>query len=150
MKKINNNSAIQYSLDWLYPWMNQQHRWSRTRFERASTELMKFMTIIKSSQKPIALPHSDVDELWHEFMVWTRQYADFCREKVGFFVHHQPNTEQFRVGFSAIRRFCRRYEARFGALADVWFERFADADLSQIRNDEQAMQALQWSGWPGI
>lgn len=31
-----------------------------------------------------------VDTAWHEFILFTRHYEDFCRHAVGRFIHHTP------------------------------------------------------------
>lgn len=35
-------------------------------------------------------PTKDVDVAWHEFVLFTRDYLEFCRVHFGFFVHHVP------------------------------------------------------------
>jgi len=31
-----------------------------------------------------------IDEMWHEFILVTEQYADFCNENFGRYIHHPP------------------------------------------------------------
>jgi hypothetical protein len=31
-----------------------------------------------------------IDEMWHTFMLFSREYAEFCEKFFGFFVHHRP------------------------------------------------------------
>lgn len=31
-----------------------------------------------------------VDEMWHSFILHTKDYKDFCTEFFGFFIHHEP------------------------------------------------------------
>lgn len=38
----------------------------------------------------------DVDNLWHSFLLFTREYAAFCHEYAGFFIHHIPEIEDGR------------------------------------------------------
>lgn len=38
----------------------------------------------------------DVDNLWHTFLLFTKEYAAFCREYAGFFIHHIPEIEESR------------------------------------------------------
>ncbi len=33
-----------------------------------------------------------IDEMWHAFILCTREYADFCHWAFGKFIHHVPNT----------------------------------------------------------
>jgi hypothetical protein len=35
-----------------------------------------------------------IDWMWHTFLLFTRDYADFCHEHFGFFIHHVPNVER--------------------------------------------------------
>lgn len=36
------------------------------------------------------MPSQAVDEAWHEFILMTRSYHDFCRRTLGRFLHHVP------------------------------------------------------------
>ncbi|MFM9968438.1 MAG: glycine-rich domain-containing protein [Burkholderiales bacterium] len=49
-----------------------------------------FMTYLKSGRKFVAMPSQVVDELWHEFILYTKNYDDFCRNAFGRFMHHTP------------------------------------------------------------
>jgi len=40
----------------------------------------------------LSMPSTLVDDLWHEFMLHTREYAEFCDAAFGRFLHHQPET----------------------------------------------------------
>lgn len=35
-------------------------------------------------------PSPKVDIGWHEFMLYTKEYAAFCQEHAGEFIHHEP------------------------------------------------------------
>jgi hypothetical protein len=37
-------------------------------------------------------PPEDIDEIWHNFILFTADYARFCDKYVGFFLNHQPLT----------------------------------------------------------
>ncbi len=34
----------------------------------------------------------EIDDLWHTFLLFTREYQQFCQENFGRFVHHVPVT----------------------------------------------------------
>lgn len=38
----------------------------------------------------VAMPSQVVDEAWHEFILFTRQYQHFCDQALGKFLHHTP------------------------------------------------------------
>ena len=35
-----------------------------------------------------------LDEMWHTFILFTREYHWYCMEKFGFFIHHVPTTKE--------------------------------------------------------
>ncbi|MEV0830927.1 glycine-rich domain-containing protein [Nonomuraea rubra] len=38
-------------------------------------------------------PSDTVDIGWHTFLMYTREYAEFCQRVAGRFIHHQPDDE---------------------------------------------------------
>lgn len=34
-----------------------------------------------------------VDAMWHTFILFTKDYEDFCRDVAGFFIHHLPDVD---------------------------------------------------------
>ena len=66
-----------------------------------------------------------VDKLWHAFILFTKDYARFCSEAVGFFVHHVPRTQRKGQDDSAYDDYARTlaaYERVFGEPAprEIW------------------------------
>ncbi|WP_284619793.1 glycine-rich domain-containing protein [Aquabacterium humicola] len=49
-----------------------------------------FLACLKSGRAPVAMPSQVADDLWHEFILYTRAYQDFCRRAFGRFLHHTP------------------------------------------------------------
>ena len=49
-----------------------------------------FLTYHKSGYQRVAMPSQVVDDLWHEFILFTRDYKKFCDEAFGKFLHHTP------------------------------------------------------------
>ena len=43
-------------------------------------------------EDPIRTPF-DVDKAWHAFLLHTREYAEFCHQIAGRFIHHVPTDE---------------------------------------------------------
>ena len=65
-------------------------------FERKESALVGnglrqfFLAYLKSGQKYVAMPSQAADELWHEFILYTQAYNDFCQRAFGQFLHHTP------------------------------------------------------------
>lgn len=51
----------------------------------------------KANGSKIAMPSRIVDEAWHEFILFSRDYAEFCQDAFGHFLHHHPNTPLTRL-----------------------------------------------------
>jgi hypothetical protein len=49
-----------------------------------------FLAYLKGGRKSIAMPSQVADDLWHEFILYTRQYERFCKKAFGGFFHHTP------------------------------------------------------------
>jgi len=49
-----------------------------------------FLAYLLSNKQPVAMPSRIADDLWHEFILYTKQYAEFCRLAFGEFFHHTP------------------------------------------------------------
>jgi len=49
-----------------------------------------FLAHLKSGRRFVAMPSQVVDDLWHEFILYTRNYEHFCRLAFGRFMHHTP------------------------------------------------------------
>lgn len=69
-----------------------------------------FMAHVQSGGRFVAMPSKVVDALWHEFILHTRGYQDFCRRVFGRMLHHTPTeampSESLRRGdkFAGLRR----------------------------------------------
>ncbi|MEX5608152.1 hypothetical protein ABFV58_08945 [Pseudomonas protegens] len=49
-----------------------------------------FLAYLKSGQRYVSMPSQVVDDLWHEFILHTRDYQQFCNQAFGQFLHHTP------------------------------------------------------------
>lgn len=49
-----------------------------------------FLTHLKSGRQHVAMPSQVVDDLWHEFILHTKNYDAFCTRAFGRFLHHTP------------------------------------------------------------
>lgn len=49
-----------------------------------------FLAHLQSGRKFVSMPSQVVDDLWHEFILCTKNYQGFCRQAFGRFLHHTP------------------------------------------------------------
>ena len=46
--------------------------------------------LAQDESKEVAMPSRAVDSAWHEFILHTKLYAEFCEQAFGRFMHHSP------------------------------------------------------------
>lgn len=49
-----------------------------------------FLVYHKSAYQHISMPSQVVDDLWHEFILYTKNYQSFCQQAFGRYLHHTP------------------------------------------------------------
>jgi hypothetical protein len=82
-----------------------------------------------------------VDEAWHQFVLFTSQYVDFCHRYFGEYLHHNPSSAPEVPGRpelkpSTFEGFRARYESFFGEpLPDVWLDSRSVSLARRVIND---------------
>jgi hypothetical protein len=49
-----------------------------------------FLAYLKGGRRFVSMPSQLADDLWHEFILYTKNYEHFCRRAFGGFLHHTP------------------------------------------------------------
>jgi len=74
-------------------------------------EILRFLGLIATTERPLT-PSETVDRGWHEFILCTRTYSEFCQRYFGRIIHHEPggdegrNRRQFR---ETLQLYCAYY-----------------------------------------
>ena len=56
-------------------------------------EVIKYLKLIEFTGQRLT-PSVAVDMAWHEFILFTRSYHQFCETHFGRYIHHHPGGEQ--------------------------------------------------------
>ena len=56
---------------------------------RRFVEMLKFLDVCACADMAVS-PPARVDGAWHCFILFTRDYAAYCNERFGRFIHHEP------------------------------------------------------------
>ncbi|CAN7544792.1 hypothetical protein LJR289_003765 [Pseudoduganella sp. LjRoot289] len=69
-----------------------------------------FLAHLKSGRLYVSMPSQVADDLWHELILYTKNYQQFCQKAFGRFLHHTPAIvlTKGQQGNDGIRR-CWRY-----------------------------------------
>jgi hypothetical protein len=84
-------------------------------------DLKRYLSLSFYTDLPLPPPR-EIDKGWHEFILMTRDYFDFCETYFGRYLHHQPSSnnasrEDAAAGRNHTRELARRI---FGVLSDNW------------------------------
>jgi hypothetical protein len=98
IKKYSNDSVIQR-------YCKETNLESKTA-EEHFIALKHFLLLCSKSEEP-CFPSKQLDEIWHTFLLYTKDYYSFCKEGLGKFVHHIPfNNETDKVQHFKPGYFC--------------------------------------------
>lgn len=93
---------------------------SPDKVDEAIVEFRKYLALIALGHKKLGMISPEVDEVWHTFILFTRDYAAFCEEVFGSFLHHQPAIPSQPIGKKSRKRFLVAYRQEFGDLPKIW------------------------------
>jgi hypothetical protein len=66
---------------------------SREYAERIMDQALAFLAACALNPDAGLAPSETVDVGWHTFLLYTREYAAFCEQVAGRFIHHTPDDE---------------------------------------------------------
>ena len=91
-------------------------------------ELKKYLWMGRFGNLDESVPmfSKTIDAIWHEWILFTREYTDFCQNYFGQYMHHTPNiaapavTREEADDKRRLRFFVAAYAAIFGPLSPAW------------------------------
>ncbi len=89
-------------------------------YQHAFTEFKKFAGLAALYDKTISMTSKDVDSVWHQFILFTRQYHDFCKDYVGEYLHHNPRTSLTPLAKDSKNNFIELYQKTYGQIPAIW------------------------------
>lgn len=93
-------------------------------------DMKRFLFLSGTVLTPLA-PPEQIDESWHNFILFTKDYAKFCQDYFGEFIHHVPIGSEVRASRdgSIVRNTKTIVRQVFGAsLSPNWGQAFADCN----------------------
>jgi hypothetical protein len=78
------------AFDWLAEYLVRAKGWEPEQARGRVHECRLFLTACARSEKDLAPPTAECDDVWHAFILHTREYREYCLQHVGHFVEHSP------------------------------------------------------------
>jgi hypothetical protein len=117
--------ALAFRLDSVIRRHTMDHGIDQPQATRVERELKRFLVLCAQEDAGFFSPPLAVDQLWHTFLLFTYEYAEFCATLGGGFIHHRPFDDS--NGRPPVIRRSRHalfaaYERTFGEgpPADIW------------------------------
>lgn len=113
LQKPDVNAVLEYQNPEIVSRYARRHDVSEEEAQHLFEECKKFLVVCSLSKEPCS-PSEKLDEMWHHFVLHTRDYTEFCNKFFGKFIHHVPNEE---IAGPEIRvEMIRKAEQLFGQL----------------------------------
>ena len=112
-------------------------------------ELKRFLVLIRTNDHlQWEMCSHRVDETWHQFMLFSREYIQFCMRYFGGYVQHRPGRASATLPRPpALPSFRARYEAYYGEpLPDVWYDDKSVTPRRRVINDAAGRMRVRIEG----
>ena len=127
VKPINKEEMIARVMNYPIPDVIQRckkdHGYSDEDMQILEKELKRYLVmseVLEDNKSGTGMYSEDVDNLWHSFILFTKDYAAFCDTCFGKFIHHVPGTGLMTV--KDFQAFVKNYANVFGEeVHAVWF-----------------------------
>jgi hypothetical protein len=120
---ISLNAVMAYKNPALVARLQEKHHLSKEDAEMLFDDTKRFLYLLATSGKRLS-PTKMIDEGWHNFILFTKDYATFCKRYLGRFIHHTPvDKVHSRVKSHAVmaNADCHVVKATFGhRLSKFW------------------------------
>ena len=111
---------------------------SRESYQEAFDEFKRFIALGVMHGLNIGMQSKQVDAVWHQFILFTPQYHEFCREFVGKYFHHVPQTSVTPLPPNIAKNFTEVYSQTYGEMPAIWNTPYVlSSDCTPIEGDKE-------------
>jgi len=125
--------------------------WTVLYAARVIEEYRRF-TFLMIAAGHMAVPSDQVDQAWHQHLLYTMSWSDFCNNALGQWIHHEPTkggaaeTDRFK---GLYRQTLQSYRRFFGEPPeDIWPDadaRFGrDLHFKRVNTQDNAVISRSW------
>lgn len=115
---------------------------SKAEYQEAFTEFKKYVALVGITGKPLPMTSEKVDEVWHQFILFTEEYHKFCQDFLGRYLHHRPETPSNPISNARKQELARVYSQIFGSAPEIW-------NFSKIPKENKAHESYNGASCTG-
>jgi hypothetical protein len=104
----------------------EQPSWSAEKLAEAVVEYRRWLVlcaVTADTAFKLGMCSTDVDEIWHAHILFTRNYMTVCEDIAGKYIHHAPTSEEEKArgdGIIPSKRTLLLLKAIFGNVSPLW------------------------------
>lgn len=106
--KVNSRGALAYRNDAMVRRFAEKWGITRASAEELFERCKAYLVVGALVREPIS-PDAATDEMWHWFITYTHDYADYCERFFGHFIHHVPGDVPSETDAAMRERILRAY-----------------------------------------
>lgn len=104
------DKALNFPIDEIVKRYAKDHNLPISIAKEHSKEVLKFLILCAINPQAGYGMSTVIDEFWHTFIFFTRDYHKFCREIAGRYIHHAPNSEEETKSGYTLEHYLRTIE----------------------------------------
>ena len=139
---------MNYKMPYIIKRCQKNHDYTDDDMKILEQELKRYLSLplTRNKGEPSSGMYSrDVDNLWHTFILFTKEYSDFCQKHYGRYLHHVPRIENTKTEETKVNRFqvfLDRYESLFGDVHPIWFlDACEKGETKEIKNSKMLRES---------
>lgn len=99
-------------------------------YQDAFNEFKKYVALSRFFGNDLAMASTHIDNIWHQFILFTKEYHAFCELFLGKYLHHSPATSGSPISRQMKENLVKRYTCLFGEMPEIWNRAQADCMAS--------------------
>jgi hypothetical protein len=120
-KFISNKEILQFQAPFLEDKLLSTGKFENAQqYGRAFGEFKKYANLVNITNERLPMGSESVDKVWHQFILFTKEYTNFCNKYLGGYMHHTPNTKYTNSHSISNKRFIDLYQENYGPIDDLW------------------------------
>jgi hypothetical protein len=88
-----NNLDLDYIVDDMCSARYPLPRWTVTDAKHCCLLYKRFLILLQKHLPELLVPTREIDEFWHNHILYTKQYTRDCLAVFGHYLHHEPASE---------------------------------------------------------
>jgi hypothetical protein len=89
-RKIDIQNVMNYEMPHIIARYCKDYNVSLEQAKLYEVELKRYLILAADDDEAVGMMSKEVDDLWHTFLLFTKDYQAFCNDMFGTFIHHVP------------------------------------------------------------